>query len=484
MAPWEKYQQPTPPQGAVGPWAKYVSPDAQQMGTGEDVARSAVSGVGEGGIGLMGLPGDVQGLVNRGMDWLMGTTPEEQAKMAQYGQTMPTSGQLMDVAQGAGVQFHEPQTTAGEYARTAGQFLPGSLVGPGGMATKLASGAAGALGSETAGQLTEGTGAEPYARFVGGVLAGGGTAAALRKPSTAAPTTAQLKQTADNLYTQARNSGATVPAPVYSQILDDVGNAAIQGGANKRLTPMAYAAMRELERNEGLPKSVADLEVMRRNLKMASGSPNAQERMLAKRMVQEFDTGVERHAPSSMSDARKAYAQFKRSELTDDLRSGAELRAGQYSQSGMENALRTEYRQLARNKNKMRQFSPEEQEAIRKVATGGKIENAARWAGKFAPTGPVSATTSILGALGGGAYIGGPAGAAVGATIAGTGLAAKKLATALTNRNVKLAEELIRRGPTQIQSYKGQQRQKLIEMIARALMSGESSQAPRVEAQP
>jgi hypothetical protein len=68
-----------------------------------------------------------------------------------------------------------------QYADTAVQFLPALLGGPESLALKLGTRVlAPAIASETAGQLTKDTAAEPYARFAGAVL-GGGLPLALRK---------------------------------------------------------------------------------------------------------------------------------------------------------------------------------------------------------------------------------------------------------------------------------------------------------------
>lgn len=63
---------------------------------------------------------------------------------------------------------------------TGAAVLPG-----GGIASRVISGAAGGAASEGAGQLTEGTKLEPWARFLGGLFGGGGTAYVLNRLTTA-----------------------------------------------------------------------------------------------------------------------------------------------------------------------------------------------------------------------------------------------------------------------------------------------------------
>src|SRR5690606_18940134 len=88
---------------------------------------------------------------------------------------MPTTErykQETDAAIGDALKY-DPQTTAGKYARTVGQFIPAAAVGPGNIATRLATQAVlPGLGSEAAGQATEGSAIEPYARVAGAVAGG------------------------------------------------------------------------------------------------------------------------------------------------------------------------------------------------------------------------------------------------------------------------------------------------------------------------
>jgi hypothetical protein len=130
---------------------------------------------------------------------------------------------------------------------------------------------------------------------------------------------------------------------------------------------------------------------------------------------------------------------MSKSSVVGDAIEKAGVRAGQFSGSGFENALRTQFRQIAMNNKKMRGFSAEEREAIKKVAMGGPLDNTMRMLGKLAPTGIVSGG---IGASAGYA-IGGPVGMAA---VPAVGAAARKAATSLTNRNVQNLSELVRRG--------------------------------------
>jgi hypothetical protein len=91
---------------------------------------------------------------------------------------LPTSAQIRGVIEPFTGQFYESQTVAGDYARTVGEFVPG-MAAPGGVAKNAVRYVvAPALASEYAGQSTQGTWMEPWARAIA-ALATGGVGAAL-----------------------------------------------------------------------------------------------------------------------------------------------------------------------------------------------------------------------------------------------------------------------------------------------------------------
>jgi hypothetical protein len=159
----------------------------EQPSIAADVAKSFGSGLltgaplaasGAGGLiaglasGIAGLPGVSSTIENatRAARRAIGVPEEGFAVPGLGGSAVPPA-----VAQAAGPRFGEyaPQTTAGQYARTLGEFTPAAIAGPGGFLRRLGTQAViPAIASETAGQLTQGTSYEPYARAVGG-LAGG-----------------------------------------------------------------------------------------------------------------------------------------------------------------------------------------------------------------------------------------------------------------------------------------------------------------------
>jgi hypothetical protein len=148
-------------------------PAAPSMSAGEvagDVAKSAGIGLAQGGIGLATLPGNIEQLgrmgINAGAEALGYEPPVS-------GDTfLPNYGDVKGEIEKHTGEFYKPQTTAGEYARTIGEFAPMAAAGGAGIAGRVANVFAPALMSETAGQLTEGSSMEPWARAAG-AFAGG-----------------------------------------------------------------------------------------------------------------------------------------------------------------------------------------------------------------------------------------------------------------------------------------------------------------------
>jgi hypothetical protein len=176
---------PPPPQASAA-----VTPQAtsDRPSVAADVAKSGGIGVVKGGLGLLGSLGDLTDLGAKGIEKAsnfvsdrLGVDRYQRPAAPSILQNIPTAGSLQKNVEGVTGEFYQPKTTAGEYAQTAGEFLPGMIGGPEGIASRLATRvAAPAVASETAGQLTQGTAAEPYARIAGALLSPVATSAAAR----------------------------------------------------------------------------------------------------------------------------------------------------------------------------------------------------------------------------------------------------------------------------------------------------------------
>jgi hypothetical protein len=198
--PWERFRRPP---AADGPWTKFgaglqepaPTPSVPEMSWGEtaaDVGKSAGIGLAQGVLGLGTLPGNIEQLGRMGINKvaeLFGYDAPVSNDAA-----LPTYGDAKGAVENmVGSKFYEPQSTAGEYARTIGEFAPMAATGGAGMVGRAASVVAPALMSETAGQVTKGTPYEPYAR-VAGALAGGAVPRAITPVAADASRTAMVRE--------------------------------------------------------------------------------------------------------------------------------------------------------------------------------------------------------------------------------------------------------------------------------------------------
>lgn len=165
-------------------------PDAAPVSTWEDVYKGAAGGLGRGVAGLAGIGGTVGNLARSGLSKLgvSDETLDTGAAIARrVGRAIPQaailsgpdSGDVQKAIESYTGPLYQPKTVPGQYASTIAEFAPGMAIGGGGIVPRAVNTVAGALGSETAGQLTKGTAAEPYARFAGGVVGGVGGAKAI-----------------------------------------------------------------------------------------------------------------------------------------------------------------------------------------------------------------------------------------------------------------------------------------------------------------
>lgn len=257
-----------------------------------------------------------------------------------------------------------------------------------------------------------------------------------------APTVQELKGQAGQQYKFAEDVGAVFKKNSYNQFANKLESTLAKEGLDKALQPRVFAALERIKDTKNSNVTLENMEILRRISQAAGSSADASERRLASIMVDNLDDFVETAQPSqlakgsseavsALTDARELWKRAKKTEIIDDLVASAELRAeANFSQSGMENALRRKLVNLADNPKALRAFTKEEQNAIKVAAKGGPVQNVLRLVGKLAPTGIVSGGGSV----GLGYLAGGPIGA-VGLPLIGG--AARKGAEQLGLRNIE-----------------------------------------------
>lgn len=268
-----------------------------------------------------------------------------------------------------------------------------------------------------------------------------------------AMTTEQLKEIGTAAYKAADDAGVVVHPGSFQNFANRIQGITKNAGIDRDIHPKATAAVRRIAEaaEEGKPLKLEDMEILRRVTQGARGSIEKDERRIGSMIAEELDdylarlgsndviAGDPQAASTALKTARDAWTRMSKSATIEDAIQKAGIRAGQFTGSGFENALRTQFRQIAMNPKRMRGFSQAEKEAIKKVAMGGPLDNTMRMLGKLAPTGVISGG---IGASAGYA-MGGPVGMVA---VPATGHLARKAATALTKRNVDDALDLVRRG--------------------------------------
>lgn len=244
-------------------------------GLGTDILKGAASGLSEGITGIAGMPHDLPKLADYGVDWaaahlnqMTGGENAEDVLKRTHGSAIrgafgdkvadaietfsptsywPSAATLQGAAEKAIPALgYKPQSLPGRYAHEISAFLPGALI-PGGEASlgarALQAGSA-AIGSETLGNMVQGTGYEPWARFLGAGLGGlthagisdytapirksgqADMAAALAQKEATDPTAALAKLRAEKAQTPpGRATGENIPGsePTPGQITGDYG---------------------------------------------------------------------------------------------------------------------------------------------------------------------------------------------------------------------------------------------------------------------
>lgn len=434
--------------------------DSAQSSEGSSVSGAAKSlgvGAAKGVLGLAGLPGDVYHAGLRALGDNL--TPE-----SNYG-----SAALQKGIEGYTGDFYKPKGGIEETAQKVGEFLPAVLGGPETLGAKVLTRAvAPAVASEAAGKLTEGTAAQPYAELAGALAGGvGGTMAAnkfkqmaaARQAASTVPSGEDLLRSGSNGFEAVKASNAVIKPSSVEQIAKDVRTELLNDGKHPSIGSQGgvFSTLDRLENlgAQGGGVTPKDLEVIRKNLvgektNLDPGTAAAARQATDSFMKKYSSLGQQDLLNGSnpfptLKDAVGDWAAGKRSQTIQGKVNLAELNAGTAgSGANIDNNMRQAFKQLARPMNntntpiwKKLGFSNQEGAAIEQAATGTMVGNAARYLGKAAPTGIVSATMSG----GAGHMVGGPVGA-VALPIAG--YIAKKIGDLSTKRAVNAVDSLVR----------------------------------------
>jgi hypothetical protein len=425
----------------------------EQPSTLGDVATSFGRGIAKGAIGLAGLPGDVSNLVGAGVHKLgsaIGLPEPPPEALNKDAPGVPSSGTITHAVEDVTGKFEKPKTTAGKYAESVGTFVPSAVLGPGGWATRAATTLAGGVASEAAGELTEGTAAEPYARVAGGLAAGAGTGLAAAEAQSARlaarlPSIDDIKKSAQAAYKAVENARLIASEGSLNGLVSATRAGLDQQLITDTVAPRTFQGLSQLAKSGG---DIAQIMGVRQSLGKINPSAgtdyeaaqhvrdaidNYVETLPPTEIVQgdpQFTQAMLDHARSSW----RAYAKLDQVQSAMEIGSHTAAVAG--TGANTQNAMRQRIRQILDSEKNSRGFSADTREQMENIVMGTWLQNAARQAGKFAPSGPVSTMATIAAGFGGGPAA--AAGIAIPATIA------KYLGTYLTKRAIRQLEDTIR----------------------------------------
>jgi hypothetical protein len=456
-AHWEKYKETTADND--GPWSKYQSQtqsaDEESSASIGHTLRMLPSSFNKGVSGgldlLLNAPANIAnlGVSVAGMSALALGSPETASKLAGYVTQQPNYARRAFEKIGA-IENINPQSAGERIADIALQGAGGALLGPSASMPALARTAGIGAASAGAGQgVTEATGSPLAGALASMAVPAGIGAVGARTPKPSVRSIDELKAASSQAYQDATAAGAVFKPSAYDNFVNTLIPDVKKAGFDAGLHPKAASVLSRIASEQGQPQTLDNMEILRRVVKSAAASNEPDERRIAGIIQGKLDDFVGNAGPNeimggnpavaipALQDARKLWSQASKADTIETLIDRAKLSAPNFSGSGMENAIRTEFRALAKNEKKMRLFTDDEQDSIRKVAMGGPVENAMRMIGKFAPTGVVSSGLSS----GTGYMLGGPVGAAA---VPAAGFGARQLATMLTMRNAQKASELMR----------------------------------------
>jgi hypothetical protein len=257
-----------------------------------------------------------------------------------------------------------------------------------------------------------------------------------------------LKAQANAFYKKADDAGVVIKADYMEKFRNEVLATIENEGYDKDLHKGLLVVLRRLS-EEAENMTLGKLERTRRVLRGATKNHENDESRIAAAAIDTFDNAVEQikagnlvsgdvSGIKALVQARAYWSRKVKVEVIEDLMEKAGITSGQFSQSGMENAIRNAFKPLATNKKRMATFTKPEQKMIRQIARGTIGQNILRGVGKFAPRGVISAAPTA-----GLVFAGEPMSAAV---LAATGFSAQKAALMVNQRRVKELQTLMATG--------------------------------------
>lgn len=378
-----------------------------------DIVGSAGAGALRGVRGLLETPEMLGRAVRRGYQAVTGAEERTPVFDTATGRAL-TSG-YEGVANALGFDPEDinrrGETTAAQYAGTIGEFAPAAIGGGvGALKTAVVAG----VGSEAAGQATEGTAFEPAARLIGAFAAptvANKTVNLFSKRAATRPSVENLQSYKTAAYNAADASGVKFSAPEVDGLIARATAKLDDFNFDPDVDLQTKAALKSLTNKAGSELTLGQLDKIRKGLSARYSRSQKEPGILG--LIDEVDDLIDTSPLGGelMTAARTANRKFKKAELLDLAFTKA------VDDAGLSGNVVDNFRRAVKNVingPQARSFSPEEIEVMRRFVRGELPENAMRLIGKLSPS-----SGSLMAALNIGAVATNPA--MIGVSLAGAG---------------------------------------------------------------
>lgn len=422
--PWEKYK--TSETSAGAPWSKYKTQEAPS--TLSEVAKAAPAGALRGGASTVDFMGGIGSAImeapQRLGNMLLGidSAPKEESRGVREAMSDLTGGYSEYVS----------QDPAAKVAGTAGEFIGGAAVMPFGGAgygkSLLTAGVSGAA-SEVAGQATEGTQVEPYARIAAAIVAPSiGTKAAntliarpydkFVKPNLVAKTINTGNKTLDatlgraivnptfenqNIaknaaYKAAEDAGVTFSPMQVQGVAENARNRLLSGQSgmtkfNPKYDEHISKALARIDDAAEGQNTLLDLDNLRRELytiyKKGLGQGEKAFDSRLKTVIDDIDDLMDSNLQGSriLNAARVANKRYKKTQLLEEVMERAERQTAAAGTGGnILNKYKQAINKIIDSPKNSAYFDDGELEAMRQIVNGTITDDVLRSIGKLSPT--------------------------------------------------------------------------------------------------
>lgn len=408
--PWDAYKQSGPSEKAGTPWASYRT--EPEISTTEDVLRSLGSGMVRGAIAI---PETLE-MAGRGIRRL-GEEAYQLAGGEVAEETPVLKSTIGEALRGiTTADDYRPQTTAGTYAGTIGEFLPAAVSGPVGVARAAAAKGVGtaagriAVGeaakragslagqaavagaaSEAAGQAAEGTALEPYARIAGAIVAPyaqNKTLSALQKKNITAPTIPTLKAEKNAAYQVLKDKGTGLTGTQTAYLVEDMRNVLNMDDIILSAKPSVEKALKLLSEVEDAgAMNLAKFNELQKGLNKIYRRATDAPEVLS--MIKKMDDALVSNVTDQglMTAAKAANAKYMKAQMLDRYFSAAMegAKRGKIVPNTGE-ALQATATRILRNEKNLPFWSADELASLRAVAQGSVPTRVLGAIGKLSPT--------------------------------------------------------------------------------------------------